>query len=197
MVQQRQHGWPPALLEDLLSAFRQDCGNPLYEHQADLLDYCRRSANPIGRLLLHLCGVTHPAALARSDAICTALQLINFWQDIAGDLRQRNRIYLPQDELQRFGVSEAQLHAADCSGGFRALMAFQLERSRQMMLAGAPLASELPGRIGLEIRSVVQGGLRILEKIEQVDHDIFRHRPVLTALDWPLLLWRALRMGRE
>ena len=196
-----QHQLPLQALHDLLDAFSQDVTTARYPDFPTLLHYCQRSAAPVGRLMLQLFQHTgigiDDRSLQRSDDICCALQLINFWQDIASDLQQRDRIYLPQDDLQRFGVSEAQLRAGDCSGGFRALMAFQVERSRQMMLAGAPLAPSLPGRIGLEIRSVVQGGLRILEKIEQVDYDVFRQRPVLSALDWPLLLWRALRMAQE
>jgi squalene synthase HpnC len=196
----RQYQLPLQALHDLLDAFSQDVSTDRYPDFATLLHYCQRSAAPVGRLMLQLFRHTgigmDDRSLQRSDDICCALQLINFWQDIASDLQQRNRIYLPQDDLQRFGVSEAQLRAGDCGGGFRALMAFQVGRSRQMMLAGAPLAPSLPGRIGLEIRSVVQGGLRILEKIERVDYDIFRHRPVLGALDWPVLLWRALRMAQ-
>ena len=196
-----QHQLPLQALHDLLDAFSQDVTTARYPDFPTLLHYCQRSAAPVGRLMLQLFQHTgigvDDRSLQRSDDICCALQLINFWQDIASDLQQRNRIYLPQDDLQRFGVSEAQLRAGNCSGGFRALMAFQVERSRQIMLAGAPLAPSLPGRIGLEIRSVVQGGLRILEKIEQVDYDVFRQRPVLSALDWPLLLWRALRMAQE
>ena len=196
-----QHQLPLPALHDLLDAFSQDVTTARYPDFPTLLHYCQRSAAPVGRLMLQLFQHTgigiDDRSLQRSDDICCALQLINFWQDIASDLQQRDRIYLPQDDLQRFGVSEAQLRAGDCSGGFRALMAFQVERSRQMMLAGAPLAPSLPGRIGLEIRSVVQGGLRILEKIEQVDYAVFRQRPVLGALDWPLLLWRALRMAQE
>lgn len=196
-----QHQLPLQALHDLLDAFSQDVTTARYPDFPTLLHYCQRSAAPVGRLMLQLFQHTgigiDDRSLQRSDDICCALQLINFWQDIASDLQQRDRIYLPQDDLQRFGVSEAQLRAGDCSGGFRALMAFQVERSRQIMLAGAPLAPSLPGRIGLEIRSVVQGGLRILEKIEQVDYDVFRQRPVLSALDWPLLLWRALRMAQE
>lgn len=196
-----QHQLPLQALHDLLDAFSQDVTTARYPDFPTLLHYCQRSAAPVGRLMLQLFQHTgigvDDRSLQRSDDICCALQLINFWQDIASDLQQSNRIYLPQDDLQRFGVSEAQLRAGNCSGGFRALMAFQVERSRQIMLAGAPLAPSLPGRIGLEIRSVVQGGLRILEKIEQVDYDVFRQRPVLSALDWPLLLWRALRMAQE
>jgi phytoene/squalene synthetase len=129
--------------------------------------------------------------VAASDSVCSALQLINFWQDVDVDFR-KNRIYLPLDEMERFGVTETQIAARDASGGWWNLMRFQIERARSLLLSGAPLALRLPGRIGLEIRTVVQGGLRILEKLERVQGDVFRHRPVLTAFDWPLLLCRAL-----
>ena len=143
--------------------------------------------------MLLLYGEAKDDNVARSDAICSALQLINFWQDVEVDFR-KNRIYLPLDDMARFGVSEAQIGARDASGGWWSLMRFQIERARSMMLSGAPLAVRLPGRIGLEIRSVVLGGLRILEKLERSRGDVFRHRPVLRALDWPLLLARALVM---
>jgi len=157
------------------------------------MDYCRRSADPVGRLMLQLYGESDNHNIACSDAICSALQLINFWQDVEIDFR-KNRIYLPQEDMARFGVSEDQIAACDASGGWWNLMRFQIERARSMMLAGAPLAKQLPGRIGLEIRTVVQGGLRILEKLDEARGDMFRHRPVLRAWDWPLMLTRALVM---
>ena len=110
----------------------------------------------------------------------------------SSDLFRKNRIYLPQDEMARFGVTEAQIAARDASGGWWDLMRFQVERARALLLSGAPLALRLPSRIALEIRTVVQGGLRILEKLERVNGDVFRHRPVLGPLDWPVLLCRAL-----
>lgn len=180
-------------LYDLLDAFSQDVTKLRYASFGELIGYCRRSADPVGRVLLHLFGATDPDDLPRSDAICSALQLVNFWQDVEIDYR-KNRIYLPQDEMARFGVSEAQIAARSAAGGWWDLMRFQIERARSLMLSGAPLATRLPGRIGLEICSIVQGGLRILEKLERVQGDVFRHRPVLQALDWPLLLWRALAM---
>jgi squalene synthase HpnC len=186
-----EHGLPLAPFYDLLDAFSQDVTKPRYASFAELMDYCRRSADPVGRLMLHLYGRSDAANVTASDAVCSALQLINFWQDVDVDFR-KNRIYLPQDEMARFGVSETQIAARDASGGWRDLMRFQIERARTLLLSGAPLALRLPGRIGLEIRTVVQGGLRILEKLERVQGDVFRQRPVLTALDWPLLLCRAL-----
>lgn len=187
-----RHRLPLQPFRDLLDAFTQDVTQTRYADFGQLSDYCRRSANPVGRLLLRLFNHDTPANLAHSDAICTALQLINHWQDVAIDWKRNGRLYLPQDELARFGVSEAQIAAARCNEPWRALMRFQVERARQLMLEGAPLGRALPGRIGLEIRAIIAGGLRILEKIEAVDYDVFRRRPALTAFDWPLLVWRAL-----
>jgi squalene synthase HpnC len=186
----RQHQLPLELFYDLLDAFSQDVVTTRYASFAEVLDYCRRSANPVGRLLLHLFQRTQQAELSRSDAICTSLQLINFWQDVALDWR-KGRVYLPQDEMRSFGVSETHLSDARCDDAWRALMKFQCERARAMMEQGAPLGRSLTGRIGLEIRITVQGGLRILEKLRNVGYDAFRRRPLLAWHDWPLLLWRA------
>jgi squalene synthase HpnC len=184
------HRLPFAPFYDLLDAFSQDVTQLRYASFAELMGYCRRSADPVGRLMLELYGHSSRQNIASSDQICSALQLINFWQDVEVDFR-KNRIYLPQDEMARFGVTEAQIATHDASGTWWTLMRFQVERARSMLLAGAPLALRLPGRIGLEIRAVVQGGLRILEKLEQTRGDVFRHRPVLGALDWPIILYRA------
>jgi phytoene synthase len=175
----------------LVSDFVQDVVKTRYASYDEVLDYCRRSANPVGRLLLHLYGVTDAVSLNRSDNICSALQLINFWQDVAIDLA-KPRIYLPQDDLARFGVTEDDLAQGRDSAEWRRLMAFQVQRARELMLRGAPLARALPGRIGWELRLVVAGGLRVLERIEAVHYDVFRHRPTLGKRDWPLLGWRAL-----
>ncbi|NMG56304.1 squalene synthase HpnC [Aromatoleum aromaticum] len=188
----RTHALPLPLFRDLLDAFGQDVGKTRYADFAELADYCRRSANPVGRLLLHLYGAATPDNLRLSDRICTSLQLINFWQDVAVD-RAKRRIYVPQDELARFGVGEADIDAGRCDERWRALMAFEVQRARAMMLEGAPLACRLPGRIGWELRLMVAGGLRILELIEAVGYDVFRRRPTLGRTDWPRLAWRALR----
>ena len=182
---------PLQLFRDLLDAFAQDVVKKRYADFADLMHYCHRSADPVGRLLLHLFGAATETNLRLSDSICTSLQLINFWQDVAIDWR-KNRIYLPQDEMQGHGVSERQIAAGDTSGQWKALMRFQVGRARAMMLAGASLGPALPGRIGLEIRTIVQGGLRILEKIDKIDGDVYHHRPVLKMWDWPLIFSRAL-----
>jgi phytoene synthase len=186
---------------DLLDAFSQDVVQSRYATYEELLDYCRRSANPVGRLMLHLFRAATPANLAYSDAICSALQLVNHWQDVGIDAtKPEPRIYLPTEDLAYYGVSEATILSRTPTGipsghttaDFRSLMRFQVDRARKLMLHGEPLGWVLPGRIGLEIRTIVAGGLRILEKIEAVDYDVFRHRPVLTKGDWPRLLWRAI-----
>ena len=188
----REHALEPRLFRDLLDAFAQDIVKKRYASFTEVLDYCRRSANPVGRLLLQLFKRTTERDLIASDAICSALQLVNFWQDLDIDYSRDNRIYLPQDEMARHGVTERHLAEKRCDAAWQALMAFQVERARQLMLSGAPLGRTLPGRIGLEIRATVQGGLRILDKIEAVGYDVFRRRPVLKAFDWPLLLLRAV-----
>jgi squalene synthase HpnC len=177
---------------DLLSAFSQDVVTVRYESFEDLVDYCRRSANPVGRLLLQLFRRQQAQLLQQSDAICTGLQLANFWQDIALDWR-KGRVYLPQQDLIRFGVSEAQIARGTSDVRWRNLMAFEVQRTRELLQGGAPLARALGGRVGLELRLVVQGGLRILERIDAVDGDVFTRRPMLSACDWTLMGWRALQ----
>jgi squalene synthase HpnC len=188
----QQHGLPAQLFADLLDAFSQDVTKKRYENFSTVLDYCRRSANPVGRLLLHLFKRTTESDLRRSDSICTSLQLINFWQDADVDYTKDRRVYLPQDEMARFGVSERHLAEKICDESWQRLLAFQVGRTRELMMQGASLGADLPGRIGLEIRATVQGGLRILEKIERAGFDVFRRRPTLRAFDWPLLLLRAV-----
>lgn len=189
----RRHALPLQPLRDLLSAFRQDVGTKRYATYEALLDYCSRSANPVGRLMLHLYGHASAGNVRDSDAICSALQLTNFWQDVGVDW-QKQRIYLPQDDMARFGVGEDDIEHADCGPAWKALMAFEVERTRALMLSGAPLALRIPGRIGWELRLIVQGGLRILERIEAADYDVFNRRPKLGPTDWLVIGWRALRM---
>lgn len=181
---------PVQLLHDLLDAFSQDVIKKRYANYDELLDYCRRSANPVGRLLLHLYGTATPQNLAYSDNICTSLQLINFWQDVAKDYAIQ-RIYLPQDEMASFGVSEAQLAEGRVDKAWQDLMQFQVDRARDMMRNGAPLGTILSGRIGLEMRLIIAGGNRILSKIKNVNYDIFKHRPVLRPHDWLIMLFKS------
>ena len=186
---------PPALLHDLLDAFEQDVRSPAYATRAELLDYCRRSANPVGRLLLHLYGVADARSLQQSDAICSALQLINFWQDLSVD-GPRQRHYVPQVDQQAHGVCLDDLQRCADTPRSRVLVRSLADWAEALMLQGAPLCMRVPGRAGWELRLVVQGGLRILEKIRRMDHAVLLQRPRIAAVDAPVLLWRALRMGR-
>ncbi|WP_029524020.1 squalene synthase HpnC [Polaromonas glacialis] len=189
----RQFDLPVNLLADLLSAFEQDVVKQRYASQAELFDYCRRSANPVGRLLLHLYGVKDAAALSESDCICTALQLINFWQDLGVDI-PRGRIYLPADSWAGHGVNEAQLLRLDSNPNTINLIAAHARQASAMMLKGSKLVKKVPGRGGWELRLVVQGGLRILDKIEALGFDTLRQRPKLNAWDVAVMGWRALWM---
>lgn len=186
----QQYRLPLQLFFDLLDAFSQDVVKKRYADFDELLDYCRRSANPVGRLLLHLYDEATPHNLAYSDAICTSLQLINFWQDVAKDYAIA-RIYLPQDDMALFGVTEAHIDERLVDRAWQQLMQFQVERARALMKSGAPLGTILGGRIGLELRLIIAGGNRILDKIERVHYDVFRKRPVLRPHDWIIMLFKS------
>lgn len=193
----RQFALPQAPLAALLSAFRQDVVKSAegagYADRAELLDYCSRSANPVGRLLLHLYGLTEPRALACSDKICTALQLTNFWQDLGVDV-PRGRLYLPAQDCREHGLDPSRPDTWACDPAAPRLVASLAHWARQTMEQGAPLVHMVPGRAGWELRLVVQGGLRILDRIEAAGFDPFRVRPRLRRLDFAPLLWRALQM---
>ncbi len=189
---------PVPLLEQLLDAFEQDvrytaCARR-YQTDAELLDYCTRSANPVGRLLLHLYGIHDEASLAQSDQICSALQLINFWQDLSVDV-PRARWYPSLQALQQYDVQDADLQPDSRSPNATRLIAHYVMNARAMMQDGSSLACRIPGRAGWELRLVVQGGLRILDKIEAMNFASWRARPKLGLLDFPVMLWRAWRMG--
>lgn len=188
---------PTSLLEDLLDAFVQDViktrDHTGYDTQAELLDYCRRSANPVGRLLLHLYGVQDTESLCRSDDICTALQLINFWQDLSVDI-PRGRYYLPAQDCAAHAVSMQDLQDLHQTPGATKLIAEQVHIARTMMQNSASLVHHIPGRAGWELRLVVQGGLRILDKIEAMQFATLKVRPRVRAWDAPLLLWRSIWM---
>ena len=185
-----RHNLPLGLFHDLLDAFAQDVLKSRYANFTELLDYSRRSANPVGRLLLHVFDAARAETFRCSDLICSALQFINFWQDAAIDYA-KGRIYLPQDDMQRFGVTEAQIAACDANASFRALMRYEVQRTRAMLHEGAALGGMLRGRIGLEIRMIVAGGDTILQKVLDANCDIFRARPVLRASDWVSMFFRA------
>lgn len=189
-----EHRLPLPLLEDLLDAFEQDLVKTDYGTRAELLDYCRRSANPVGRLLLHLYGIDDADALRQSDAICSALQLINFWQDFTVD-GPRGRIYAPLEDRRRHGVEGQDLLSLRDSPAARALIAELCAWARALMADGAPLVHRIPGRAGWELRLVVQGGLRILDRLQALRFAALLRRPTVGAADAPLLLWRALTMN--
>jgi squalene synthase HpnC len=185
---------------DLLDAFSQDVTKIRYQNFTEVLDYCSRSANPIGRLLLHLYQAATPNNIELSDNICSALQIINFLQDIAIDFKKNNgkqRIYMCQDELLKFGITEQQIAAyvnasAPVDKEWQQFMQFNLQRVRTLLITGKPLGRILKGRIGFEMRMIIAGGERIITKITKVNGDIFNHRPTLNNWDWLLILTKAL-----
>jgi phytoene synthase len=178
----RQFDLPITLFEDLLSAFSQDVRVRRYETFAQLLDYCRRSANPIGRLILLLFGY-HDKQLHRwSDDICTALQLANHWQDVRVDLA-KDRIYLPAEDLAQFHLTYTDVQQQVASENFIALMKYEVRRAREMFTHGKPLCLTASGRLGLELRAVWTGGTRILDRIAASGYDVFTRRPVITTTD--------------
>ena len=185
-----QHQLPLQLFHDLLDAFSQDVLKKRYSNFDEVLDYCRRSANPVGRLLLHLYEEATPSNLIYSDAICTSLQLLNFWQDISKDYAI-DRIYLPQDEMAHFCVTEAHISESRVDKEWQQLMQFQAKRARDLMRSGTPLGSILTGRIGLEMRLIIAGGNRILDKLETAQFDMFRQRPILRPFDWVIMLGKS------
>lgn len=188
---------PVQLLADLLDAFEQDTiksrDGADYPTRDELLDYCRRSANPVGRLLLHLYGIDDDQSLQWSDHICTALQLINFWQDLSVDI-PRGRYYLPRADCIAKGVDQGDLLALRQTPNATLLIAECAHHARATMLDGINLPHSIPGRAGWELRLVVQGGLRILDKIEAMNFATLQTRPKITPLDVPVMLWRALWM---
>lgn len=189
-----RHALPIELFYDLLDAFKQDVTKTRYETFEELMDYCRRSADPIGRLLLHLYGEATTQNLLWSDAICSALQLINHWQDVAIDWKKndKGRIYLPREDLERFGLDESDIAEGIANPEWSDMMKFQCDRARAMMHSGRPLGQVLKGRLGAELRLVIAGGTRILDKIDGVRGDIFKHRPKLTKWDWMVIMPGAL-----
>jgi squalene synthase HpnC len=189
----RRHCLPLQPFYDLLSAFRQDVTQSRYASFGELMDYCRRSANPVGRLLLHLSGNASERNLALSDAVCSALQLINFLQDIGQDYDKNRRIYLPADDMARFQVNEAQISRRKVSPGLNALIQYQAQRADRLLRAGHPLGTRLRGRFGLELRAIILGGSRVLEMICQRDNPY--NRPRLYLTDRVGIAWTAIRQG--
>ncbi|HXH27907.1 MAG TPA: squalene synthase HpnC, partial [Candidatus Polarisedimenticolia bacterium] len=191
----RTMGLPLHPFEHLLTAFRMDVTQTTWETFDDLLGYCRYSANPVGQLVLLLFDHRDPDLHRMSDDICTALQLTNFWQDVAVD-RDKGRCYLPQEELRRFGVGPEDLARGTASEGFVRLMQLQIARTREIFLRGGELPDRLGGRLGIEIRLTLRGGMKILDRIEEAGCDVFTRRPKLTRRDWIRLAAGSLRAGR-
>lgn len=182
---------PIQLFIDLIDAFSQDVVKKRYRDFEELLDYSRRSANPIGRLLLHLFKENSEQNLLWSDAICSSLQLINFWQDIAIDW-QKNRVYIPLNDMEKYGVTEEHIAAKIIDDSWKTLFQFQVDRSRQMLESGSPLGRVLSGRVGLEIRATIASGLKTAAKLKTINGDIYTKRPTLDFFDWPQILYRAI-----
>jgi squalene synthase HpnC len=189
----RRHDLPLEPFHDLLDAFRQDVTQHRYADFGELMQYCRRSANPVGRLLLHLYRAAEPRNLAYSDAICSALQLTNFLQDLHQDYAENDRVYLPRDELRRFGVEESQLGRRENSPALQQLVRFQAQRAMQLLHSGAPLGRRLGGRAGFELRMIILGGNRILQYVQR-GQDPFS-RPRLGRRDRLRMVWGALKGG--
>lgn len=187
----RTHALPVGLFEDLLSAFRQDVTTTRYATWADVMDYCRRSADSVGRLVLRVAGHTDGRLDAASDAVCTALQLTNFWQDVERDWR-KNRVYMPQEVLDQAGASPRDLDARAITPAWRSALADAAARTRALFDAGRPVCDGVSGRLRYELRFTWLGGRRILDRLEQRGFDVFAARPTLGAGDLAGLAWRAL-----
>jgi hydroxysqualene synthase len=187
---------PVSLFHDLLSAFRQDVLRTRYATWRDVLDYCRRSANPVGRLVLRVAGLESAELDTRSDEVCTALQLTNFWQDLGRDWKI-GRVYVPEEDRARHGAREEDLAASRMTPEWRQVMAEMVSRTRALFASGCAVCDGLEGRLRWELRLTCLGGARILDRLEQSRYDVFNHRPTLGMGDAAGLLWRAIRWHRE
>lgn len=185
-------GLPVSLLEDLLSAFRQDVATHRYETWSDLLDYCRRSANPVGRLVLRIAGYGGDEVDHRSDAVCTALQLTNFWQDFAVDWR-RGRLYLPRETWASRGARENDLDHETMTPAWRDALDHAASRTRLLFDDGRAVCDMVRGRLRYELRVTWLGGRLILDRLEDQDYNVFRSRPTVARGDVPALAWQAMR----
>ncbi|MBI1872629.1 MAG: squalene synthase HpnC [Acidobacteria bacterium] len=183
---------PVSLFEDLLSAFRQDIMTTRYERWSDVLDYCRRSANPVGRLVLRIAGARDPSLDERSDDLCTALQLANFWQDFGRDW-QHGRLYVPLEDLRACGARAEDLARGVVTHEWRCAFRRVVDRTRALFDRGRGACDGVRGRLRIELRLTWLGGCRILERFERQGYDPLRDRPVLGLLDAPVLAWRLLR----
>lgn len=187
----KQFQIPDQLLVDLVTAFKMDVKVKRHPRFEDVLYYCRHSANPVGRLVLHLFGYRDENLMVLSDHLCTGLQLANFWQDLSVDL-EKNRIYIPLEDLDSCEYSETELFQRKFNGAFRNLLKFQVDRTENLFLEGAPLVHHTGGRLGLELKCVVLGGMTILNKIRELDYNTLETRPVITGRDKLRILAKAL-----
>jgi hydroxysqualene synthase len=187
----REKQLPSGLFEDLLSAFRQDVTATRYESWVDVMDYCRRSANPVGRLVLRIADYRDAKLDSWSDAICTALQLTNFWQDLKIDF-DRGRIYLPEDEMRAHGASSSDLADSMMTPAWTRAVAAAVSRTRALFNEGLPLCDAVRGRLKYELRATWLGGTRILDRLERSEYDMIHLRPSLGAADTPWFVWRML-----
>ncbi|KAA6464638.1 squalene synthase HpnC [Acidobacteria bacterium AB60] len=189
-------GIPKEPFADLLVAFRQDQTVTRFATMQDVLAYCRYSANPVGRLVLYACGEVTPNTIAEkfslSDATCTALQLANFWQDVRSDYVVRNRVYLPVDDMQRFGVSEEAIAAGKATPEFRELLRYEVELARELFARGLPLIGRVNRELAIDLDLFSRGGLEILRAIEQQDYDVLSARPAISKSTKLQLAFRAL-----
>lgn len=186
-----EYAIPSSLFSDLITAFRMDATGTEYETFSDLRFYCRHSANPIGRIVLYILGCADEDNCRLSDALCTALQLTNFWQDIGIDIK-RNRDYIPHEDCDRFGVTKEDLKIDRGTAKVRALLKYQVDRTKELFLEGKPLERSIDKKFHLELKLTLNGGMRILERIELMQYDTFHHRPTLTKFDWALIFFRSL-----
>jgi squalene synthase HpnC len=183
---------PISLFLDLLSAFRQDVVQGRYATWDDVIDYCRRSANPVGRLVLRVAGRASPELDARSDDVCTALQLTNFWQDLERDWRI-GRVYVPEADRARTGARDEDLAAGRMTPEWRQVLSEMVQRTRALFARGRAVCDGVDGRLRWELRLTWLGATRILDRLEGSGFDVFQHRPTLGAADAPVLVWRAIK----
>ncbi len=187
-----EYAIPPSLLSDLIAAFRMDARGTEYDTFDDLKFYCQHSANPIGRILLHVLGCADETNCRLSDAICTALQLTNFWQDLGIDIK-RNRDYIPNEDFCRFGVTREDLRLDGGTGKVRPLLKYQVDRTKEFFLDGKALIHSINKTFAFELKLTYCGGMRMLEKIELMQYDTLHRRPALSKFDWAVILTRSLR----
>lgn len=182
----------PRYFYDLLSAFKQDIAKTRYQTFHEIINYCERSANPIGRIILEFFSIRDEESLRLSDAVCTALQLTNFYQDVSVDIK-KDRIYIPLEEILKFEVRENQFEFRENNTNFEQLLKYQVERTKQLFIEGRKLISRLPKELKMQIHMTILGGEKILNKIEKLNYNLLNTRPILSKLDYVLILLKVLK----